>query len=83
MIKFIKDAWRGAGYLEGYGDHPGTGMLIVFILMGGITGMQRGGLWGFLDGCLIMVLCFGPLWIAGCIGRARSYDRYNNKEEQI
>lgn len=30
----LSRTWRGCGYLEGYGEHPGTALLIVLVLMG-------------------------------------------------
>ena len=83
MFKFFRDIKRGAGYLEGYGDHPGTDFLIVFVLMGGIAGIQRGGIWGFIGGCLVMLLGMGPLWIAGCVSRVRSWDQSSYNTERV
>lgn len=74
-MKLIKDIIQGAGYLEGYGKHPGTDMLLVFILMGGLAGAGKGGWPGFFGGALVMILFMGPLWIIGCVGRARDYQR--------
>lgn len=76
-MKVIRDIIQGAGYLEGYGDHPGTPMLIIFILMGGIAGIEKGGLFGFIAGSLVMALIMGTFWVVGCVDRARDYQRDN------
>lgn len=77
-MKLIKDIIQGAGYLEGYGEHPGTSMLIVLVLCGGLAGASSGGLAGFFGGSIVMVLCMFPLWVIGCVGRARDYQRRNH-----
>lgn len=76
-MKLLRDIVQGAGYLEGYGDHPGTDLLLVFILMSGLAGAQRGGLVGFLGGAAIMALVMVPIWCIGCVGRARDYQARN------
>lgn len=75
MIKFFRDVWLGAGYLEGYGHHPGNGMLLGFILFCGGLGLEKGGLSGFIGSSLIGAVGILPLWIIGCRDRARDYDR--------
>lgn len=66
---------RGAGYLEGYGHHPGTGMLLLFIFIGGIAGAERGGWAGFFGGMAFSSVFFLPLYIWGCIDRSKDSDR--------
>lgn len=74
-MKLLKDIIQGAGYLEGYGNHPGTDMLLIFTLMGALAGAPRGGWTGALGGALAMIVFMGPLWCMGCVGRARDYQR--------
>lgn len=74
MIKFFKRAWAGAGYLEGYGNHPGTGVVIVMILCTGAAAAQKGGLSGFIAGLAIGAVAFLPFYIMGCVSRAKSYE---------
>jgi hypothetical protein len=74
-MKLLKDIRQGAGYLEGFGDHPGTAVLVGFTLMGGVAGIANGGLYGFIGGALIAFCGLGPVWMAGCVGRARDYQR--------
>ena len=74
VIKFCKDVIQGAGNLPGMGEHPGTVILIGFILMGGIAGL-KGGILGFVIGSLVMAVFMLPIWIIGCRDRARLYQR--------
>jgi hypothetical protein len=74
-MKFIRDIVQGAGYLEGYGHHPGNGILFVMILGCGVAAIERGGLYGFLVGSLVGAVTIGPLWAIGCVGRAREYQQ--------
>ena len=66
---------RGAGYLEGYGTHPGTEVVCIFILVGGLAGIEKGGLFGFIGGCIFASIFFLPLYIVGCIDRSKECDR--------
>jgi hypothetical protein len=74
MIKLFKDIWRGAGYLEGYGHHPGTGIMLAMILLCGLAG-SSGGWRGFLGGSVLGAIGLSIPWIIGCRARARAYDR--------
>lgn len=69
---------KGAGYLPGYGEHPGTPFLIVMIIMGMILGLDR-GIFASIIGGTIMLLALGPIWCMGCIGRANDYERNQEK----
>ena len=73
-MKTLKRIWRGAGYLEGYGYHPGTGTLLITSFMCGIAGAQRGGLAGFIGGFVVGLCVMGLAWIVGCHERARNYE---------
>ena len=74
MFKFFRRIWRGAGYLEGYGHHPGTGYLIGFPFVCGIAGISKGGLSGFIGGYIIGLVGIGIPFMAGCWSRARDYE---------
>ena len=74
-MKLLKDIRQGAGYLEGYGDHPGTAYLIAFTIAGALAGAERAGWSGFFGCGLVAFLLIGPIWAAGCVGRARDYQR--------
>lgn len=62
----------GAGYLPGYGDHPGTSTVVFLTLLTGAAGSHAGWI-GFVGGCCLGALVYGPMWLAGCIGRANAY----------
>lgn len=62
----------GAGYLPGYGSHPGTGLCVAFIIAAGVAGTEQGFV-GFVGGLFVGSLIFGPIWLAGCLGRADEY----------
>lgn len=70
MRKLFKDFVRGAGYLPGYGEHPGTLLMLGLIAIGAYVGSWV----GFAGSILFYV----PIWAYGCIERARDYDRSKN-----
>lgn len=74
-MKFLKQIWRGAGYLEGFGDHPGKDMVVVGILMCGLAGAQRGSWAGFFGGMAFGAVMILPFFFIGCISRANACDR--------
>ena len=78
-MKLLRDIISGAGYLEGYGDHPGTLPLFVFIILSGLAGID-GGIMVAL-GCMgVMTVLLCPVWMVGCVSRARDYQR---DQEQV
>lgn len=74
-MKFFKQAIRGAGYLEGYGHHPGWSAVGIVVLMGGLSGIEKGGYIGFIGGAVISLVCILPFFAAGCVSRANGCDR--------
>ena len=66
---------RGCGTLPHVGEHPGTAFLFGFILMGGLAGAKKGGLWGFIGGSIFMAVPMGLLYAYG------AYDRANRSDE--
>lgn len=73
-MKFLKRVWMGAGYLEGYGEHPGTLIVFAMLLACGLAGVQKGGLAGFIGGAVFGAICVLPFYIIGCVDRAKSYE---------
>ena len=71
----IRHIIRGCGYLPGYGSPPGTPVLILFVLMGGLAGAQRAGWVGFLGGAGVLLAVFGPLYLYGSYERSREEEQ--------
>lgn len=74
-MRWLKQAIRGAGYLEGYGDHPGKDMVVMMILACGLAGAPRGSWSGFFGGLIFGAVMILPFFIIGCISRAEACDR--------
>jgi hypothetical protein len=65
---------RGCGYVEGYGEHPGTIALLAFALMGAAAGARTG--WrGAVFGAVAMLAVFGPMYLSGAYERSRDSER--------
>ena len=67
--------WMGAGYLEGYGQHPGWSTIAIYVVASGLAGVQKGGSAGFFGGAAIAICMILPIFLAGCYSRARDYER--------
>lgn len=65
----------GAGYLDGYGEHPGTSFVIALTLLTGAAGAQASGTVGFFGGLFAGAIFYGPMWLWGCVSRANGYLR--------
>jgi hypothetical protein len=74
MKNILKQVRKGAGYLQGYGDHPGTPLLVLMTCGGALAGMNQ-GFRGIILGAVVMFIPFGFIWCIGCISRASDYDR--------
>jgi hypothetical protein len=70
----LRQIVRGCGALPHVGSHPGTGMLIIFILLGAAAGV-RGGWRGALGGAAFMALFMVPMYLYGAYGRANDSDQ--------
>jgi hypothetical protein len=58
------------GYLESCGDHPGTALLIAFLLMGGLAGLNKSNdFMGFVKGAAFCSIFIVPLYLNGCYDR--------------
>ena len=80
-MKLLRDIVQGAGYLEGFGNHPGTDVLVILVAIGALAGI-KGGAFGALVGAVVMLSFIGPLWCIGCIGRAREYQQRAKENNQ-
>ena len=78
-MNIIRHIIRGAGYLEGYGHHPGTGIMLLFIFIGGLAGVQRGDWAGFFGGMILSAIFYLPLYCWGCIDRSKASDQTQKK----
>ena len=73
-MKWLHHTVRGCGYVDGYGDHPGTIVLLAFVLMGAAAGAQAG--WrGAVFGAVAMLVVFGPMYLWGAYERSRESER--------
>ena len=81
MKKLFRDFIRGAGYLSGYGDYPGTFILISVIFWGVVAGSMRGWWDNPVIGSSMMFVLFFPFYFIGCVRRARAYDATKPKKE--
>ena len=80
MIQTIRRTIKGMGYLDSCGDHPGTALLIAFLLMGGVAGLNRtNDVWGFAKGAGFMGVFIAPLYLSGCYYRGKIEDEMNTK----
>ena len=83
VMNIIKKIYRGAGYLEGFGNHPGTGFMLLYIVVAGIVGAGSGSLWGFIGGSIMGALPIIPMWMYGCVSRYDAYERCQQRTFDI
>lgn len=74
-MNIIGHAIRGCRDLEGYGPHPGTKILLIYMICAGFAGTDKGGINGFVGGILIALVCLGPFYLIGAVSRSRDLDR--------
>lgn len=72
-MNWLRQVIRGCGTLPHVGEHPGTGMLLIFILMGAAAG-ANGGLRGCIGGAAFMALFMVPIYLWGAFERAQDSD---------
>lgn len=76
----IRQIIRGCGTLPHVGEHPGTVMLVGFIICGALAAAHRG--WnGALGGALIMAIGLGPFYLWGAYDRAQLSDELSKQNE--
>ena len=74
---------RGLFNLPHYGKHAGFPIVIYMIIVTGVAGMTRGGLYGFIGGCIFGSIIYIPMLLWGSIDRSRSLDRYMERRERL
>lgn len=80
MIQTIRRTIKGMGYLDSCGYHPGTALVIAFLLIGGVTGMNKSNdFMGFATGAGFMGVFIAPLYLSGCYDRGKIEDEMNAK----
>jgi hypothetical protein len=80
MIQTIRRTIKGMGYLDSCGDHPGTALLIAFLLMGGLAGLNKSNdIMGFATGAGLMGIVVAPLYLSGSYERGKIEDEMNLK----
>ncbi len=70
----LKRIINGCRDLPGFGPHPGTLLLFIMAAVGGLAGIDKGGVNGFIGGSLFAFLMTLPLYLIGAYSRGRLYD---------
>lgn len=78
-MHFIKQVIRGAGYLKGYGEHPGNFILVIFLIVAAFIGGGFLGTSGAIFGFCLMALFIVPVYCFGAYMRAEEYDKNQEK----
>jgi hypothetical protein len=79
-MKIIQQTIRGCGTLPHVGDHPGTMMLFVFVLIGALAGSKSS--WtGMIGGSIFMLVIFAPIYLFGAYDRANLSDLIEGKNK--
>lgn len=85
MISIIKrvvvQTARGCMTLPHVGEHPGSLLMVMFLLMAGLAGVKNGGTVGFIGGACIMALGMGPFYLYGAYSRAELSDQLESEHD--
>lgn len=73
-MRILRSIKRGMGYVPGYGEHPGTPILIFFTVLGGLGGGMEHGIWGMIVGAATFLGVMGIPYLIG------AYERGNGSE---
>ncbi len=74
-MQFFKHIINGCKDLPGYGPHPGTAVLLIVILVGGLAGVDKGGWAGFIGGAAFSCIMTMPLYLHGAYSRGKLYEQ--------
>ena len=78
-MNLFKDIYRGAGYIKGYGHHPGNSIVLTSILLGALVGAQTDTWDGVIGGAFLVAVVVVPIWALTCVCRARTYQQNLSK----
>lgn len=81
MKNFFRCVRLGMGWLPGFGNHPGTKILTVFVLAGLLAGAQRGGLLGAIVGAAVMLVGIGWIYVLGAYDRGKDYTAIRSRQD--
>lgn len=76
-MKAIHHIIRGCGTLPHVGEHPGTVLIIAFVVIGAMAG-AKGGWKGALFGAGVMAIVFVPMYLYGAYMRSVESEQYEN-----
>lgn len=77
-MKTLRHIIRGCGTLPHVGEHPGTLLIVAFLLMGALTG-AKGGWQGALFGTGVMAIVFVPMYLYGAYSRSVDSEEYEKR----
>lgn len=72
-MSYARAILRGMGYVEGYGPHPGTPIIVGLLILGWMAGTWMGA--------LAMLAIFGPVYVYGAWSRGLARLNEMDKEE--
>jgi hypothetical protein len=74
-MNFLTHAIRGCRDLPGYGPHPGTLTLGIYVIAAALAGVRNGGWNGFFGSAAIGLACLGPFYLYGAYSRSKDYEQ--------
>jgi prepilin signal peptidase PulO-like enzyme (type II secretory pathway) len=77
-MKAIRHIIRGCGTLPHVGEHPGTVLIVAFIVIGAMAG-AKGGWQGALFGAGVMAVVFVPMYLYGAYSRSVESEQYETR----
>jgi prepilin signal peptidase PulO-like enzyme (type II secretory pathway) len=77
-MKTLRHIIRGCGTLPHVGEHPGTLLIVAFLLIGALAG-SKGGWQGALLGAGVMAAVFVPMYLYGAYSRSVESEQYENR----
>lgn len=83
MNRVIRQIIRGCGSLPHVGEHPGTGLVVIFVTVTGVIGANASGVLGAVCGALFAAAAFGPAYFHGAYKRAQLSDDIEQHRKRI